>query len=144
MAEPNFNFIIDDITKPDELLIPEVLDTELSKLVKMTPRKFGQAILDVFDKLGGIEWLLGQAQIDPRGFIELLKKVLPKTIQAEGLDGLTVLLRDQYGNTLEVNTLGRTSPVPAASGDTPALGSGHPQIATGGNPTDIVIKETYE
>ena len=147
MAEPDFNFLLEPPEK-EEPLIPEVVDDKaLSKIAKMNPRKAGQIILDAFDRLGGVEWLLGQAIIDPRGFIELLKKVLPKTIQAEGLDGLTVLLRDQYGNTLEVNTLGRASPVPATGGRLDGSGPGQPQIATSGNPTapvEVQLKETYE
>ena len=145
--EPDFNFIIDE--PKEEPLIPEVVeDKALSKIAKMNPRKAGQMILDVLDRLGGLEWLFGQAKIDPRGYIELLKKVLPKTIQAEGLDGLTVLLRDQYGNTLEVNTLGRASPVPATGGRLNESGPGQPpQIATSGNPTapvEVQLKETYD
>ncbi len=142
MTKPDFNFIIDE--PKEEPLIPEVVSSDTS-LATMTPRKFGQMILDVLGELGGMKWLLGQARIDPRGYIELLKKVLPKTIQAEGLDGLTILLRDQYGNTMEVSTLGRASPTPATGGQLDESGPGQPQIATSGNPnTEVVLKETYE
>jgi hypothetical protein len=145
----DFNFIVDETGK-EEPLVPEIVDDSESKIAKMSPRKVGQIILEAFDQIGGVKWLVGQAHIDPRGFIELLKKVLPKTIQAEGFDGLTVVLRDQYGNQMEVSTLrnndlGRASPVPAIGGEVVPLRPGQPQIATGGNPNlDIVVKETYE
>ena len=135
----DFNFIIDNGDTP---LVPEIVEPE-SKLAKMTPRKFGQAILKVFGLLGGTDWLLVQAKEDPRGFIELLKKILPRQIEMDNLDGLTVILTDQYGNSVEV-TAGGGQPE-AISGD-PQRGVGRPQIATGGNPntTEVVLKETYE
>ncbi len=138
--KPNFNFIIDEPDNGDEPLVPEVVEPD-SPLTKMTPRKFGQTILKVFGDLGGSLWLLQQAQADPRGFIELLKKVLPRQIEMDNLEGLTVILKDMYGNTLEV-TAGGGQPE-AISGDH-KLRSGQPQIATGGNPNvDVVIKEEF-
>ena len=138
--EQDFNFIIDEPEK-EEPLVPEVVNSTLSK---MTPRKFGQAILEVFGRIGGVDWLVLQATADPRGFIELLKKILPRQIEMDNLDGLTVLLRDMYGNEVEVNTLGRASPTPATGGDL-ASGPGQPlQIATGGNPIDVKLKEVFE
>ncbi len=144
----DFNFIVDP--PKEEKLVPEIVnDVDLGN---MTPRKFGQTILKVFGMLGGAEWLLIQAAADPRGFIELLKKILPRQIEMDNLDGLTVLLRDQYGNELEVNTLGRASPRPATSGKPQLMEPGQPpQIATGGNPTvtksgatEVVLKEVFD
>ena len=147
--QPDFNFIVDIDEEPEILPPIEPIGT-LSKIVKMTPRRFAQTVLDVFDRLGGLEWLLAQAIIDPRGYLELLKKILPSNIQAEGLEGITVLLRDTYGNTLEVG-VGGGQPVVTGGDHSPR--SGQPQIATGGNPTvtksgaadaTVVLKETYE
>jgi len=135
----DFNFIVDP---EPQLLTPEEPTGELSKLVKMTPRKFAQSVLDVFDELGGMKWLLGQAVIDPRGFLELLKKILPRNIQAEGLEGITVRLVDQYGNAIEIDTHRGGQPV-AAGGDSSSE-SGQLQIATSGNPPDIVLQEMFE
>ena len=141
--DTDFNFITED----EPPLIPEVVNAD-TELAKMTPRKFGQTILNVFGQLGGSQWLFTQATIDPRGFMELLKKILPRQIEMDNLDGLTVILTDQYGNTLEV-TAGGGQPV-ATGGDHPHPRSGQPQIATGGNPTvtesgaKVVLKETFE
>jgi len=146
----DFNFIVDpadelrDKQEPliPEISTPEVREGELSKLVKMTPRKFAQSVLDVFEELGGMIWLLGQAKVDPRGFIELLKKILPRNIQAEGLEGITVRLVDQYGNAIEIDTHRGGQPV-ATGGNIPSE-SGQLQIATSGNPPDVVLQEMFE
>ena len=151
----DFNFIVDS----PEPLIPEVShvsrsagggqEGELSKLVKMTPRKFAQSVLDVFEELGGMVWLLSQARVDPRGFLDLLKKILPRNIQAEGLEGITVRLVDQYGNAIEIDTHRGGQPA-ATGGDfstpqgTRSSESGQLQIATSGNPPDVLLKEMFE
>jgi len=135
----DFNFIVDP---EPQLLKPEEPAGELSKLAKMTPRKFAQSVLDVFEELGGMKWLLGQAVVDPRGFLELLKKILPRNIQAEGLEGITVRLVDQYGNAIEIDTHGGPPQADAAGGDSSSE-SGQLQIATSGNPPNIVLKETF-
>jgi hypothetical protein len=138
----DFNFIVDPIDKT-EPLIPEVEPPvgELSKLAKMTPRKFAQSVLDVFDELGGSIWLMTQAQVDPKGFIELLKKILPRNIQAEGLEGITVRLVDQYGNAIEIDTHRGGRPV-AAGGNIPSE-SGQLQIATSGTPPDVILQDVF-
>ena len=140
--ETDFNFIADvlkDVKR--ETLVPEVVNTPLAK---MTPRKFGQTILKVFGDLGGADWLLLQARADPRGFIELLKKILPRQIEMDNLDGLTVLLRDQYGNELEINPLGRVSPTPATGGNPSSEPGQLSRIATSGNHTEVVLKEVFD
>jgi len=136
----DFDFIVD----PE----PQLLDAarhetgELSKLAKMTPRKFAQSVLDVFEELGGMVWLLSQARVDPRGFLDLLKKILPRNIQAEGLEGITVRLVDQYGNAIEIDTHRGGQPV--ATGGDLSSESGQLQIATSGNPHEVVLKEVFE
>lgn len=137
----DFNFIIDPVNKT-EPLIPAVEEPNgnLSKLAKMTPRKFAQSVLDVFEELGGMMWLLTQAKTDPRGFLDLLKKILPRNIQAEGLEGITVRLVDQYGNAIEIDTHMGGQPVAAGGNLSPE--SGQLQIATGGTP-DVLLKETF-
>ena len=135
----DFNFIVDP--EPQLLNSKEPIG-ELSKIVKMTPRKFAQSVLDVFDELGGMKWVLGQAVVDPRGFLELLKKILPRNIQAEGLEGITVRLIDQYGNAIEIDTHPGVKPIAAGGNQSPE--SGQLQIATSGNPPDVVLKEVFE
>ena len=139
----DFDFIVDSTDK-QEPLIPKVEEPigELSKLAKMTPRKFAQSVLDVFEELGGMIWLLSQAKVDPRGFLDLLKKILPRNIQAEGLEGITVRLVDQYGNAIEIDTHRGGQPV--ATGGDLSSESGQLQIATSGNPPDVLLKEMFE
>ena len=139
MTETNFNFLIEPLEKKPEMLLPEVVEPE--DLANMTPRKFGLTILKVFGLLGGSTWLLTQAEADPRGFIELLKKILPRQIELDNLEGITVRLIDQYGNALEIDAQGGQ---PVATGVDHPMRSGQPQIATSGNPIDVKLKETYE
>jgi hypothetical protein len=40
------------------------------------------AVLDAFLELGGVEWLIEQANKNPTAFISLLAKILPSNIQA--------------------------------------------------------------
>lgn len=141
----DFNFIVDsadELRNKQEPLVPIVEEPigELSKIAKMTPRKFAQSVLDVFERLGGMMWLLTQAKNDPRGFLDLLKKILPRNIQAEGLEGITVRLVDQYGNAIEIDTHRGGQPV-ATGGSIPAE-SGQLPIATSGTP-DVVLKEIF-
>jgi hypothetical protein len=138
----DFNFIVDSADKAEPLIpIVEESVSELSKIAKMTPRKFAQSVLDVFEKLGGLTWLLGQAKVDPRGFLDLLKKILPRNIQAEGLEGITVRLVDQYGNAIEIDTHRGGQPV--AAGGSQSSESGQLQIATSGNPPDVILQDIF-
>ncbi len=135
----DFDFIVDP---EPQLLNAEEPAGELSKLAKMTPRKFAQSVLDVFEELGGMVWLLSQARVDPRGFLDLLKKILPRNIQAEGLEGITVRLVDQYGNAIEIDTHQGGQPVATGGDLSPEVGP--LQIATSGNPPEVVLKEMFE
>ncbi len=135
----DFDFIVDP---EPQLLNAEEPAGELSKLAKMTPRKFAQSVLDVFEELGGMVWLLSQARVDPRGFLDLLKKILPRNIQAEGLEGITVRLVDQYGNAIEIDTHRGGQPVATGGDFSPEAGP--LQIATSSNPPDVILKEMFE
>lgn len=147
-----FDFLLggEDAAKAQPLVPSEMSSgPNLAKVTKMTSRKFAQTVLDVFDSLGGASWLLIQAQVDPKGFLELLKKMIPNSVQMGDLQGLTVRLIDQFGNEVHIDARGPTShpasAAIAASGDlTPR--SGQPiEIATGGTPTpEVKIQEMYE
>lgn len=133
----DFNFI-DDPTVPEDDT-PQYVGPNISKVVKMTPRKFAQSVLDVFDKLGGSSWLLTQATLDPKGFMDLLKRLIPKSVQLEDLQGISVNLIDQFGNEVSINT-GATcahEEAPVIAADAISQESGHLQIATGGNPPPV-------
>lgn len=81
----------------------------LDTATKMTPKKFAHSVLEVFDKLGGASWLLMQAQIDPKSFLELLKRMIPKSVQLDDLQGIQINLIDQFGNTVQIQTGGETA-----------------------------------
>jgi len=56
-----------------------------------TSREAAQAILDAFEKVGGVDYLVGVAQTDRRTFCMLLRAVLPRD----------VTLRDQRALSIE-------------------------------------------
>ena len=69
--EPDFNFITEALEEiKEEPLVPEVVTK--TPLDKMTPRKFGQTILEVFGLLGGTRWLLA-SQVLLRPFVTYQK-----------------------------------------------------------------------
>lgn len=52
------------------------------ELNKVT-RNLKAAILQAFDKVGGVKWLVTLAESDPRAFAALLGRILPNEIRAE-------------------------------------------------------------
>ena len=55
-----------------------------------SPRALMKAVLAAFDQLGGVGWLVRQAERDPRGFLQLLARVLPRDVHLE-LDARAVI-----------------------------------------------------
>lgn len=155
MSTTNFDFLVSPETElSDE---PQYTGPNLSTVKKMTPKKFAQAVLEVFDKLGGASWLMIQAQADPKSFLDLLKRMIPKSVQLDDLQGIQVNLIDQFGNTIQI----QTNPSEESAISTEQKESGQLQIATGGSPPlapasstkpgvsydsnfDFDIKETFE
>jgi len=126
----------DFMAEPTEPLISlGKRDDEVGKPTsKMDNKKFAQAILDVFELLGGSKWLLSQANIDPKGFLAMLSKMIPKSIDADDLQGLTIMLIDQYvegGDNKILNIETRSPAIPASAA--PAAGGGPSEL---GQPTD--------
>lgn len=66
------------------------------KAPMFTNKDLAQSILNVFDRVGHEDWLLKQAVLDPKSFLSMLSKMIPKSIDAEDLQGLTLILVDQY------------------------------------------------
>lgn len=154
MTEPNimdgFDFLTEPVEKQGAKLVEESKKDRgpnLRTLAKFTPRKLAQDILDVLYKpaeeggLGGAYWILQQAKIDPRGFMDLLKRILPRNLQLDGVEGLSITLIDTFGNQVKVDAAG-SGAANATSGNSPA--SGQRQIATGGNPIDVQIADKAE
>ena len=48
-----------------------------------SPRALMRAVLAAFDQVGGVGWLVRQAEHDPRGFLTLLARVLPRDVRLE-------------------------------------------------------------
>lgn len=138
----DFDFLT-DAPKPSEHeeLSPEYMGPGLSTVTKMTPRKFANSVLEVYEKLGGTSWLFIQAAADPKAFLDLLKKLIPKSVQLDDLTGISVTLIDQFGNKMQIETGQQMGDAPMAaipdSGNSPKE-SGQLQIATGGSQPPVL------
>lgn len=88
-------------------LIPEVLEhgPNLTKVNRMTRKQFTQGLLNVYQELGGDMWLLQQARIDPKSFMEMMKKLIPTNMNIDQMEGFSITLIDRYGNRAELNPL---------------------------------------
>ncbi len=142
----DFDFISDPVEEQGAKLVPPT-PAPLDRLAnKYTPRKFAQDVLDTLVKLGGADWIFTQAIADPKSYLDLLKRILPRNLQLDGIEGLTVTLIDRFGNSMEIDASGGASrpASPAAGGN----GSGQPiQIATSGTPNDdpeIIVLDKAE
>ena len=72
---------------------------------KMTRREFTQGVLNVYQELGGDVWLLQQAKIDPKSFLDMLKKIIPTNMNLDDIAGLQINLIDRYGNRAEIKNI---------------------------------------
>jgi len=139
-----FNFILDNesvaIDTPQEP--PDHVGPNLAQIAKMTRKKFGEDILNVYQTMGGADWLFIQAQADPKAFFELLKKMIPNPTIADNIADITIKLINKYNESIEIK---------AHSGHiaTSEQGSGQPedspsQTATGGTPNPVKLIERYD
>lgn len=95
-----FDFLAETTDQP---VIPEVLHgPNMTQVEKMTRKEFTQGVLNVYQALGGDVWLLQQAAIDPKSFIEMLKKMIPTNMNLDQMDGFEITLIDRYGNRAEL------------------------------------------
>ena len=64
--------------------------------VKGVPNRFSrevkESILDAFERVGGVEWLVALAMGDPKSFAALLARVLPTQITGENGGPVQVVL----------------------------------------------------
>jgi len=129
-----FNFILDNesvtIDAPQEP--PEHVGPNLNQIAKMTRKKFGQDILNVYQTMGGADWLFVQAQADPKAFFELLKKMIPNPTIADNIADITIRLINKYNESIEIKAhsghLATSEQGPGQPGDSLS------QTATGGTP----------
>jgi len=77
-----------------------------------TPRQLSASIFTVYSRLGGDEWLLKQAKKDPKGFIALLTKLLPKN--TDGLEPKNSTSAVSTRQEIEQELKRRQIPLPGA------------------------------
>jgi len=133
----DFDFLTEQI---DEETQPKYVGPNMKSAVKMTPRKFASSVLEVFDKLGGVSWLLIEAQADPKAFLALLSKMIPKSVQLDDLAGIAVTVVDQFGRQVKAEAVNANNQTQIAA-TIPSEGteSGQLQIATGGSQTPRAV-----
>ena len=100
----DFDFLNTEAETLNKPLIPEVIEggPNLTKVNTMTRKKFTQGVLNVYQELGGDVWLLQQAAIDPKGFLDMLKKLIPTNMNIDQMEGFSITLIDRYGNKAEI------------------------------------------
>ena len=135
-----FDFLIDD--EPEPITPDEIFaGPNLSKPTTMSRKEFGKSVLRVYEKLNGDDWLFIQAQADPKAFMSLLSKMLPKQTALESVGDITVNLINRYGDQLEITQMSHAIKSPGVDGASPTGGNGSGQpdkTATSGNPKSAV------
>ena len=128
-----------DFAAETEPIIPEVIaGTNLKALKRMTRKKFRQGILNVYQRLGGDMWLLQQAQVDPKSFLEMLKKLIPTNVNLDQIDGFQITLIDKYGSQVKIEKQSSSSDVPRTPDSDPNASGVRPL----GGP-EVSITETF-
>jgi hypothetical protein len=141
----DFDFLNDTAEVEDKAgpLIPDVLEEghgpNLTKMNQMTRKKFTQGVLNVYQQLGGDVWLLQQAAIDPKGFLDMMKKLIPTNMNIDQMEGFSITLIDRYGNRAEINQNG-DSPRAVELGPKPSQDRANEQPGEG---PDLAITETF-
>jgi hypothetical protein len=141
----DFDFLNDTAEAEDKAgpLIPDVLEEghgpNMTKMNKMTRKKFTQGVLNVYQQLGGDIWLLQQAAIDPKGFLDMMKKLIPTNMNIDQMEGFSITLVDRYGNRAEI-TPNDDSPRAVELGPKPSQDRANEQPGKG---PDLAITETF-
>lgn len=133
-----YNFLLSPDTPPKTLGVPNQPDITLADF---TPKKFLKDVGKAYQRLGGLEWLVTQANAAPQEFMKILQKLLPRQVDLGLMDGVTVKLIDQFGAAIEVSTPTKKKELPEPIDVTPPS----KETATSGSPAPTVrIVETFD
>ena len=151
----NFDFMAEPVEEKPPLDKPEDAPTTGKPPALTTNKDLVQSVLNVFDQLGRETWLKTQATLDPKTFLNMLGKLIPKSIDAEDLQGMSIIIVDQYlegDKVLHIHKDARSHALPASAAH--AAGGGPTELglpasqfetATGGNPKDAIdIIDVFE
>ncbi len=94
-----YNFLV----TPDDPPAIIGVNAEPPTLKNFTPKMFLKDVGEAYQNLGGLSWLVAQAQASPGEFMKLLQKMLPNKIDLGSLEGTTIKLIDQFGQSIEVS-----------------------------------------
>jgi len=131
-----YDFLITPDEPPKNFGAPP---TPTITLKDFTPKMFMKDVGRAYQAVGGLTWLITQATAAPADFMKLLQKMMPKQLDLDLMEGITVKLIDQFGQTIEIAkpaTGGRPTPLSLPQVDD--------EIATGGSLTPTVrVLDTY-
>jgi len=88
MSVPKLKLGLPDVPPPGPT--KEVVDESFS------PRDLPMSVWEVYNKLGGAEWLFQQAQAKPEEFMKMLKTLMPKNINLAGVQDITVKIGNPF------------------------------------------------
>lgn len=142
MDDNKFNFLTSEKPKGSQI---KYVGPNIASTLKMTPKKFANSVLEVYKRIGGTSWLMTQAQADPKSFLDLLKRLIPKSVQLDDLEGVQINLIDQFGNTVEIQ-MNNAQSLPINEDIVCLPQSTKNKIATSGNPpkSEIDITNIFE
>ena len=104
------DFINEDISLPDDMSITPT-GGNLASLQDIKPRDMPKSIMSVYHQLGGDTWLLKQAELYPKEFMSLLKSILPKNINVDMDQNISVTVAGSFSNgdlTNQIGVVGNT------------------------------------
>ena len=118
----DYNFLV----APEDPLPTIGVSVDPPTLLKdFTPKMFLKDVGKAYKEIGGLQWLIGQAQAQPAEFMKLLQKMMPKTVDLDLMEGTKITLVDTFsGQSVEI-----AGPAGPGEPDGPAG-----ETATGGTP----------
>jgi len=94
-----FDFLVTPDTPPPNFGTPPESEVTLKDF---TPKMFLKDVGKAYIAIGGLAWLTSEAQANPGEFMRILQKLLPRQVDLGLLEGTTIKLIDQFGQTIEV------------------------------------------
>ena len=134
----DFDFISEP--KKSEPLVPDQIfhGPNTKDLKRMTRKRLVQDILDVHQEEGGKELIRMHMKADPKGYFELLKKLIPTNLGFDS-EEITILLQDQYGNKAAITNNPQTA---SGSRDLVSTGTGA-SSSNGEEVPSLIVKDKY-
>ena len=107
---------VDEFINEDISGIPEDMSFtppggNLASIHDLKPKNMPKSIMSVYHQLGGDSWLLKQAELYPKEFMAMLKSILPKNINVDMDQNISVTIAGSYSKgdlTNQIGVVGET------------------------------------